>query len=236
MLDDLADLLLGACCPGCGQPGLGVCATCRGRLPRAAAPVADAAALPAGFGCHAAGVHAGELRELLTAHKDRGSWMLAPTLGELLATAVLPLLDGGPIVLVPLPSSRAAVRRRGYDHSAALARAAGARLPGRPRVVAALRRSHRVADQASLGRDDRARNQRGSMAARPPGRVGRAVVVDDICTTGASLAEARRALSAAGWQVLGGAVVAQRTHSLPNSSKTANTAVASGNVAAWHER
>ncbi|GAA1396829.1 ComF family protein [Luteococcus peritonei] len=221
LLDDLADLLLGARCPGCARPGLLLCPDCRAGLADRPLRVEDAGALPAGLECWSAGVHEGALREMVSAHKDRGSWLLAGVLGAQLAVAASPLLPrDGAVVLVPLPSSPRAVRERGYDHARALARAASVRLPGRPRVLPALRRGTSVADQAGLGRGQRAANQRGSMTARPVRPPGRAILVDDVCTTGASLAEARRSLLAAGWEVLGAAVVAQRTKSLHISPRT----------------
>jgi predicted amidophosphoribosyltransferase len=75
-----------------------------------------------------------------------------------------------------------------------------------PRVLVLTRTPH---DSAGLGVDDRSRNLDHAMraAARPvPGWA--AIVVDDVVTTGATLREAVRALSAAGWPVAGAAVVA----------------------------
>ena len=65
-----------------------------------------------------------------------------------------------------------------------------------------------VADSAGLTGAERAANLAGAFRARraPPG--WSALVVDDVVTTGATLGEARRALLEAGWDVLGGAVVA----------------------------
>jgi predicted amidophosphoribosyltransferase len=66
-----------------------------------------------------------------------------------------------------------------------------------------------VQDSAGLRIDERRANLAGAMAARPaPNACGPVVVVDDIVTTGATLAEAIRALRCAGWPVTGAAVVA----------------------------
>jgi predicted amidophosphoribosyltransferase len=75
-------------------------------------------------------------------------------------------------------------------------------------VAAALRLARPVLDSAGLTVAERAQNLAGAMAATGPARSRYAVVVDDVCTTGASVAEAARALDAAGWRVLGAAVVA----------------------------
>jgi predicted amidophosphoribosyltransferase len=63
-------------------------------------------------------------------------------------------------------------------------------------VVPALTQVRRLADQASLDTAARWVNLHGAMAARP--LEGPVVVVDDVCTTGATLVEACRALAAAG--------------------------------------
>jgi predicted amidophosphoribosyltransferase len=66
-----------------------------------------------------------------------------------------------------------------------------------------------VADSAGLGVAARRANLDHAMVAGPPPRPGApAVLVDDIVTSGATIAEAARALRAAGWQVSGAAVVA----------------------------
>ncbi len=70
---------------------------------------------------------------------------------------------------------------------------------------ALLSRASRGLDQRGLGAIGRQYNAAGSMLARP--FRSEVVIVDDICTTGASLMEAARALGAAGVMVLGAAVV-----------------------------
>lgn len=208
MLDEIADLLVGSRCPGCREPGLGLCRRCREGLP--ARPRLVSGPLPLA----AAGDYGPLERALVTAHKDGGAWYLARPLGDLLAAAVSLLLDetsqwpvagAAPVTLVPVPSSPASVRERGYDHGRALAARAARRLGPGVGVRPVLRRSQPVNDQSRLDRRARALNQRGSLSARPG--QGLVVVTDDLCTTGASLAEAVRALRAGGWTVLGGAVV-----------------------------
>jgi predicted amidophosphoribosyltransferase len=145
------------------------------------------------------GVYAGPLRRLVAAHKERGARHATPMLGSLLASAVR--LHGltTPLTLVPVPSTPAAVRRRGYDSVLLVTTDAAGRLrrEGHPVVVSkALRHARRLEDQAGLDTAARWENRRGALVARPV--QGEVLVVDDVCTTGATLTEACRALLAAG--------------------------------------
>ncbi|RIQ23081.1 ComF family protein [Jiangella rhizosphaerae] len=119
-----------------------------------------------------------------------------------------------PVVLIPVPSAPAAVRRRGHDPVLRSARRAAATLHRsgqRASVVAGLRHARRVADQAGLDRREREDNLHGSLVVTAAVRraAGRCVVVvDDIATTGATLRESVRALEAAGVRPCGAAVIA----------------------------
>ncbi|MEU3598347.1 ComF family protein [Streptomyces sp. NPDC006798] len=111
----------------------------------------------------------------------------------------------GPLLLVPVPSARAAVRARGHDAARRIALAAAGELrrTGTDAVVLPVLRQRRpVADQAGLTARARAANLTGALrVAGGAGRLptgGTVVAVDDLMTTGASLAEAARALREAG--------------------------------------
>jgi ComF family protein len=131
---------------------------------------------------------------VVNALKARGALALAGLMAnELAARAPEGLLRG---VLVPVPAHRRRRRRHGFNQAHLIARELGraASLP----VGKGLRRVH-VPEQVGLERVARLRNARGSVRLRtgvtgPP----RAVLVDDVYTTGATLDACAQALLASG--------------------------------------
>jgi predicted amidophosphoribosyltransferase len=217
------DLLLGAACPGCDAPGLGLCADCRFELAAPEPHPSLPTPFPPGFPETVAGGPYDELlATLISAHKERQAWLLTGVLADRLARSVESLLRsapsaGRPVVLVPVPSSPSAVRSRGRDATAAIAAGTARRLrraSARPvTVIKLLRPVRRLADQSGLSEDERRRNLAGAfvvanLRTKPVPAAGLVVLVDDLVTTGSSLTEARRALTAAGYRVLGAAAIA----------------------------
>ncbi|KQV12590.1 MULTISPECIES: ComF family protein [unclassified Kitasatospora] len=215
-LPELLDLLLPTTCAGCRTGRTQLCPACRTVLSATRAGLAGPQPAPPGLPpLHAAGPYADPVRRLLIAHKERGALRLAGPLGQALARAVRPLLDGRPVLLVPMPSTRRSVRARGHDPTLRLARAAARELRrgGHPvRAAPVLRHCRAVADQSGLTAAQRRTNLHGALTPRPGAArllTGRhPVLVDDLVTTGATLAEAARALTALGHPPLGAATVA----------------------------
>jgi predicted amidophosphoribosyltransferase len=160
--------------------------------------------------------YGGVARSVILAHKEQARYALARPLGEALAMAVQTTLGPARAAwLCPVPSSRATVRRRGHDPLRRLTVVAASRLRRSGydvRVADALSVVRRPLDQSGLSAEDRAANLAGAFAARSRWAerlTGQPVlVVDDVLTTGSTLAEACRALSSQGIPVLGCAVVA----------------------------
>ena len=216
---DALALLLPVWCAGCDEPDAALCEQCALTLqPETRCQVVDATGggVEVWSGLAFEGVAARVLRTI----KEDGRTGLAAALAPALAAA-LDRAGAAGCVLVPMPTSRAAYRRRGFRMPELLLRRAGRR--GRR----FLRLARRTDDQRGLDRDARRRNVTGSLIARIPpaavpgsgarsggsGAVGpaaglRVVVVDDVVTTGASLAEAVRALRVAGVEVVAAVTVA----------------------------
>ncbi len=225
LLGDLADLVLPQSCAGCAAERVrltaGVCAGCAARLealrPFRTRPEPPPPGMPR---CAALGPYEGALRGVLLAYKERGRHRLAGPLGTLLAAVVAAVAPRGvPVTLVPVPSTAAAARERHGDHMARLAAHAVRRLDEagwQAQLSRPLAASPRP-DSASLTVSERAVAAENSLRIRgarigvprrgTPVR-GTLVVVDDIVTTGATLAAATGRLEEANMQVTGAAVLA----------------------------
>jgi predicted amidophosphoribosyltransferase len=122
-----------------------------------------------------------------------------PSLAALLVEAAA-AYAGRVDAVVPMPLHPRKLRERGCNPSALLARpvAAALSVPLRTRW---LTRARATRNQAGLSRDDRLHNLLGAFSARPvpPQRL---LLIDDVRTTGATLAEATKTLRARGHEVI----------------------------------
>ena len=197
----LLDLLFPPRCGGCEAPGAWICAACRARREPARPPrlahVRSVAAL---------GVFAGPLRQAVHRLKYAHEFVLAEALGAELGDALAAGLARGWRVdsVVPVPLAPARARERGHDQADRLAAACAA--TSGVTFRRALRRVRDTRSQVGLGRDERRANVRGAFVAEPLD--GGVALVDDVLTTGSTLAECARVLKRAGAREVRALVVA----------------------------
>lgn len=196
-------LVLPTWCAGCDAADVSLCAACRDAL----APHVTHRTVAGGVLVYSALPFEGVAARVLRALKEDGRTSLARALGPALAAAVAAVLAQeaesveAPVLLAAVPTSRAALRRRGFRVAELLARR------GDLRCARVLTTGGTASDQRELGRSERAGNVADTMRAR--GVAGMSVVIiDDVVTTGATIGEAARALRTAGATVIGAATVA----------------------------
>lgn len=152
------------------------------------------------------------MREVILGLKEQGRTDVAALLAPALAAALSTVLNSagasatgltGPVELVTVPSSRTAIRRRGFDPVALLVRRAAL-----PTTHPLLRRVRPTEQQKRLDRLERSTNLVGSLRAREVLLGRRLILLDDVVTTGATLREAVRALEEGGAEVVGVATLA----------------------------
>jgi len=189
---DLSLVPLGPSCLGCAMPteGRRLCGGCR----RKPFPFARA---------FAAFAYGGALTQALLRFKHGGHRHLARPLAAYLAPILCEAAGQGVDVICPVPLHPRRLRQRGYNQVLELLRVAGRALPRNSRVHVLRDALSRTIDTPALGHQSPA--LRGQIVAKAFAVVDhRAVagkhvlVVDDVMTTGATLAACARTLLAAG--------------------------------------
>ncbi|MGH8113864.1 MAG: ComF family protein [Rhodanobacteraceae bacterium] len=214
LVDSALDALLPSHCLLCGargQGGLSLCEACAAEVPRnavccarCALPLETPAALcgrcvrraPPWDAAWALFRYEWPLAQLESRFKFGGDLAAGRTLALLWCASSCPIEP--PQTIVPVPLHRSRLRRRGYNQVLELARPLAKHFGVRLRRDVLLR-SRATGAQTELNAVQRRRNVRGAFAARLDGEVPEHVaVLDDVCTTGATLAECARRLKRAG--------------------------------------
>lgn len=223
---DLLSLAVPVDCVCCGAEDRALCVACERHIRRlTAAPFRAESGAPALMDVEgrvllpvvAAGVYREELAQALLSFKRHGQHQLKRSLGRALDRAVCAAVQGtGSLCLVPVPTSTRAYVNRGFSPVHLLLHGAAPQLPG-VAVADVLAKAHGSGlqlrgGQKGLGRGARAKRVRGSMRvvrqARNEVTGHTCLIIDDVLTTGATLAEAARALHGAGAHVAGAVVLA----------------------------
>jgi ComF family protein len=214
------DLAFPAACAGCGREGEPLCVACRPALDaRLELPGGTPIGLPVDLPAPLVQLEwcapfAGAVRSALHQLKYSGERRLAQPLGEAVARR-WQRVGQGATVIAPVPVHAERERQRGYDQAALIAEVT-ARSLGLP-WLRALERARATVAQFELGREDRSANVRGAFRVRntrgsraSPGMAGQWVLlVDDVVTTGATLAACAVALEEAGAVAVSAIVVAR---------------------------
>ena len=196
----LLDLFFPPKCPFCGKvlDHAGICPACEKALPwtEEGAGVRE---LSGGVRCAAPLWYEGKVREGLLRFKFQGARAAAGPLGELVARCAAERFSGVFDVVTWVPVSRRRLRSRGYDQARLLAESACRLWEVRPEQL--LQKITDNPAQSGLTEEAARRaNVLGVYEAAEPERIQgcRILLVDDICTTGATLAECARTLRDAG--------------------------------------
>lgn len=159
-----------------------------------------------------AGVYEGGLQKLVKQFKFGGRQDLARVLGRFMADRWREEPGLGPVdAVVPVPLHWLRERKRGYNQALVLARAFG-RKADLPILGNVLRRRRATRPQTELGREDRRTNVADAFFVKRPELVkGKTLLlVDDVCTTGATLEACARALKDVGARRVGALTAARQ--------------------------
>jgi ComF family protein len=205
-------------CVLCGAPGdsgLDLCAGCRADMPhnhhacpRCAIPLPEGQ--PPGTLCgpcqrrpppfaasHAAFRYEDPVPVLIGGVKFRARLNLGRLLGQCLTLALLDQGAERPGLIVPVPLHPRRLRERGYNQALELAREVSASLAIPIDATACVRAAHTSA-QVGLDDHERRRNVRGAFAVARPPSAPHVAILDDVVTTGSTVAELAGVLLAAG--------------------------------------
>lgn len=165
----------------------------------------------------ALGLHEGPLREAIHHLKFAGRYELGPLLGKRLASQLPSAWE----CILPVPLHRSRLLDRGYNQAAAIAKGI-AELHPWPVPDKHLLRLRRTAHQAKLHRGERMKNLVGAFGVKrgtPPWQDKAVLLVDDVLTTGSTVAAVAQVLYDSGARSVDVAVLAVSTKPVKGTSK-----------------
>ena len=209
----LLDLLFPPKCPFCRRvlddPRAPLCPDCQPALPWLEGAAGVRSVDFTGH-CFSPLAYRGAVPEAVRRYKFQRVRAYGQAFGVLMAQCLEDHLPGGADLVTWAPLSRRRLRRRGFDQAELLARQVGAacKIP----VQATLQKRRDTPPQSRLeGEDARRANVRDAYALLPgadlTGR--RVVLVDDVVTSGSTLAQCARLLRQAGAEAVYGLTLAQ---------------------------
>jgi len=221
------DMLFPVRCAGCQKSGQVLCPSCIAQIRPLPSPFCQYCGTPLSpngtckncqyhplcmSGLRAVSAYQEPLRRCIHALKYDGNTRLAEPLGRLMAQAYINYgLQADIMIPVPLHSERQ--KQRGYNHALLLARVCSAH-SGVPVHDDMVVRHRATVAQVDLNPKDRYQNVAGAFLCTPTFATGalygrKIVIIDDVCTTGATLEACAVPLFAAGARAVWGLVLAR---------------------------
>ena len=205
-----SEFLLPTICIGCSNEGATWCSSCAKNFAHHPFDVDVGYDLSV----RSLSTYQGPIARLINMAKEKCSTAATKILADSLTVVVGSYASqsmnmGLEVALVPIPTGRAAIRRRGADPIKEMTRLVGSRVQPSLPIVTKLGNKRERREQSGLSVTERAQNTFGSFvwAAHEPRRLA-VILVDDVVTTGATLMAAAEALRSGGQEVIGCATIA----------------------------
>ena len=212
MVREILQLLFPLLCLVCDSPGNELCKSCRLKI----APKTRYREKQ-GTRYWAGAEYGEELAKIILLAKEQNNSLARNFLADLIVQTFMAAsreFDTRNSLFIPIPSSNAANRKRGYRHAHLLAQIAAAKIDKstfkKVVVKESLRVNRTIADQSNLNKAERVRNLSGAYSFINHRKSGRSdlkgysiFLIDDLVTTGSSAEEGLRALQMAGFAPYG---------------------------------
>ena len=223
LADSLLNFVFPPVCGACKKAGSLLCDACHAQLQWVQAPLCDRCGRPVAKATdccsvcrerplplqqiRAAVIFADPASKLIHNLKYNGAFGLAKPLAQLMGEAWHEWYMPVDLVL-PIPLHAERERKRGYNQSALLAQAFS-QVAGLPYAEHALQRTRFTTPQVGLTAVERLVNVQDAFSADDCVQGRYVLLIDDVCTTGATMAAAANALFAAGARAVSGYCVAR---------------------------